>query len=306
MRAASDLPLKNPQSALNSKFPPTTQASSTFFDSVPQSLDLALERSHVHDFAQGLITDQQTDNLDFLSTNGAAQDELLQDAVFPEWRDDAITGETFETPEEMQQKDPLNTQLWKLFNRTKTKLPNQERMENLTWRMMAMNLRRREQQQQQAAYVGVPSSRPSLLTGCSRLAARKAAEQAAANFQEQNRKRTPKPQPPRASGIAQLRGTSQATTEPFPDAMNLDDFIVPTSMASPAGLPTPSSSDAPQHAIAVNHKHKDRLAAPAVPANSVPRDRNNGFDGLPRRMRKTSIDERRSVRISLLIPHDEL
>ena len=52
-----------------------------------------------------------------------------------------------ETPEEMQKKDPLGTQIWKLYSKTKTRLPNQERMENLTWRMMAMNLRRREQMQ---------------------------------------------------------------------------------------------------------------------------------------------------------------
>ena len=45
----------------------------------------------------------------------------------------------------MQKKDPLATQIWKLYSRTKTNLPNQERMENLTWRMMAMHLRRREQ-----------------------------------------------------------------------------------------------------------------------------------------------------------------
>lgn len=50
-----------------------------------------------------------------------------------------------ESPEEMQKKDPLGTQIWKLYSRTKSQLPNQERMENLTWRMMAMHLKRREQ-----------------------------------------------------------------------------------------------------------------------------------------------------------------
>ena len=89
------------------------------------------------------------DNLEFPDPNDLAQNELLHDSVFPTWKDD--TGDdTMETPEEMQQKDPLGTQIWKLYSRTKTRLPNQERMENLTWRMMAMNLRRREQMQ--AAY----------------------------------------------------------------------------------------------------------------------------------------------------------
>ncbi|KAK6526653.1 hypothetical protein TWF281_009858 [Arthrobotrys megalospora] len=42
----------------------------------------------------------------------------------------------------MQKQDPLATQIWKLYSRTRTSLPNQERMENLTWRMMSMTLRR--------------------------------------------------------------------------------------------------------------------------------------------------------------------
>lgn len=48
----------------------------------------------------------------------------------------------------MQSEDPLAAQIWKFFTRTKQQLPNQQRMENLTWRMMALNLRRRQQQQQ--------------------------------------------------------------------------------------------------------------------------------------------------------------
>ena len=54
----------------------------------------------------------------------------------------------------MQKKDPLATQIWKLYSKTKTQLPNQERMENLTWRMMGMNLRRKEREQQ-ARYVRI-------------------------------------------------------------------------------------------------------------------------------------------------------
>ena len=50
-----------------------------------------------------------------------------------------------ESPEEMKRKDPLGTQIWKLYSKTKTRLPNQQRLENLTWRMMAINLKRSEQ-----------------------------------------------------------------------------------------------------------------------------------------------------------------
>ena len=89
-------------------------------------------------------------NLDLPSPDAVARSDLLRDAVFPDWSHDN-GGSAFESPEEMQKKDPLGTQIWKLYSRTKTRLPNQERMENLTWRMMAMNLKRREQMQ--ALYV---------------------------------------------------------------------------------------------------------------------------------------------------------
>ena len=68
---------------------------------------------------------------------------MLKDALFPTFGND--TGApSVETPEELQRNDPLGTQIWKLYSRAKTQLPNAERMENLTWRMMAMNMRRAE------------------------------------------------------------------------------------------------------------------------------------------------------------------
>lgn len=71
---------------------------------------------------------------------------LLRDALFPQWNDDAA-GAKLDKPEVMQKNDPLATQIWKLYSKTRSQLPNQERMENLTWRMMAMNLRRKEREQ---------------------------------------------------------------------------------------------------------------------------------------------------------------
>jgi len=68
---------------------------------------------------------------------------MLQDAIFPAFGNDAGTP-SVESPEELQKNDPLGTQIWKLYSRAKTQLPNAERMENLTWRMMAMNMRRAE------------------------------------------------------------------------------------------------------------------------------------------------------------------
>src|SRR6202012_3861740 len=97
-------------------------------------------------------------NLDLSGQEVLARNEsLLRDTVFPEWKDDA-TPSGMESPEEMQKKDPLGTQIWKLYSRTKSRLPNQERMENLTWRMMAMNLRRREQKHAAYAKRSLPGS----------------------------------------------------------------------------------------------------------------------------------------------------
>ena len=65
----------------------------------------------------------------------------MREAVFSDWKDGASQDELDNT-DELQKRDPLATQIWKLYSRTKSRLPNQERMENLTWRMMAMSLRR--------------------------------------------------------------------------------------------------------------------------------------------------------------------
>ncbi|KAM0791317.1 hypothetical protein ACM66B_005789 [Microbotryomycetes sp. NB124-2] len=40
-------------------------------------------------------------------------------------------------------KDPITAQVWRMFNKAKNTLPNGARMENLTWRMMSMSLRKR-------------------------------------------------------------------------------------------------------------------------------------------------------------------
>ena len=81
--------------------------------------------------------------LDLSPTDAVARQGVLRDSIFGEWRDDAANLEP-DTPEEMQKKDPLGTQIWKLYHKQKGQLPNSERLENLSWRMMSMNLRRKE------------------------------------------------------------------------------------------------------------------------------------------------------------------
>ena len=116
------------------------------------------------------------------------------------------------------------------------------------------------------------------------------------------------------SGIAQLRkATDEMAAQQTPptastannDPMNLDDFILPTSIASPAGLsPSPlgertaTSASAMASAIPIRKSsqleeqdlHVSRASAPAVPPMIRKRDE---FGYVQRRVRKTSIDERR-------------
>lgn len=84
--------------------------------------------------------------LDISPERNQTRTELLREAYFPDWRDDASSADLGH-PDEMQKKDPLATQIWKLYSKTKLQLPHHERMENLTWRMMAMSLKRKEREQ---------------------------------------------------------------------------------------------------------------------------------------------------------------
>ncbi|KAF1943184.1 hypothetical protein EJ02DRAFT_343916 [Clathrospora elynae] len=224
--------------------------------------------------------------MEFASADDPSRRGMLQDAIFPAFGNDAGTP-SVESPAEMQRNDPLGTQIWKLYQRAKTQLPNAERMENLTWRMMAMNMRRAELDRNKGPAQDTQRSEMLLTPAASA-----------------------RPQPYSApSGIAQqLRKSqdqqAQAQLTPPQDAMNLDDFIFPSSVGSPAGLsPELSNEDAaPFHAtapaipirkpqLANNHNLSlARASAPSVPPTII---RENEFGYVSRHVRKTSIDERR-------------
>ncbi|CAK3957900.1 Nitrogen regulatory areA [Lecanosticta acicola] len=226
--------------------------------------------------------DTLSTRLDLSPTEKEARKGVLRESFFHEWKDDATVES--ESPEEMQKKDPLGTQIWKLYHKTKGQLPNGERLENLTWRMMSMNLRRKELERRRLA---------------------------------------PRPAGPNApSGIAQLRKSSeqaaraQAQEQEQEERMNLDEFIVPSSIGSPAGLsPAPSSvaeneppattgASASASASAIPIKQQQRLqgeelslslaraSAPSVPPLEQNRT-NREFGYVQKHVRKTSIDERR-------------
>ncbi|PNS14831.1 protein GZF3 [Sphaceloma murrayae] len=203
--------------------------------------------------------------LDSPSTDTARR--LLRDHE-PFFRTDADAARD-EDIREMQKEDPLGTQIWKLYSKNKLQLPNAERMENLTWRMMSMNLRRK-----QLAEQGFAAKRAS---------------------------NSP-------SGIAQLRQSSAAINRPQPtsDPMNLDEFIDPSATTSPSDHVSRSSSHEAltstattasaipikkQKEIQSQDPHISRASAPSVPPTA--RTQNKEFGYVQRHLRKTSIDERR-------------
>ncbi|KAL4770801.1 nitrogen regulatory protein area [Aspergillus nidulans var. acristatus] len=219
---------------------------------------------------------QLSDDFSLESPTDSAQvhDNLLQDSLFPEWKANSPRG--VDSPDEMQKKDPLATQIWKLYSRTKAQLPNQERMENLTWRMMALSLRRQERER----------------------------------AQQQARASSQKSPVPGMSGIAQLRLSDRSSNTPttaadtVSDAMNLDDFIIPF---SPSDHPSPSTtkaSEATTGAIPIKAR-RDQSASEATPVPaSFPHPaqdqrRESEFGYVPRRVRKTSIDERQFFNLQI-------
>ncbi|RFU73764.1 nitrogen regulatory area [Trichoderma arundinaceum] len=243
------------------------------------------------------LTNGNTAALRSGQTTSPSKDNVLGSALFPSL-ETAAAGSS-DSLEQMQSKDPLAAQIWKFFSKTKQQLPNQQRMENLTWRMMALNLRKRQQQQQQQQQ-----------------------QQLQLQLQQQkkmhNRSVSLSTQPQNTpSGIAQqLRKTSDIHAQGM-DAMNIDDFIFAeeggASINDTSPQPPASSlSSGPQTAAIKNNKSSKALAS-AIPikgrkgssanqfvAQSVPvpphhqRGHNDEFHYVPRHDRKTSIDDRRT------------
>jgi hypothetical protein len=65
----------------------------------------------------------------------AASSILLSDSLFPPRK---------LVKDDDRKEDPLATQVWRLYTKAKDTLPNGSRLENLTWRMMAMTLKKKE------------------------------------------------------------------------------------------------------------------------------------------------------------------
>ncbi|KXX73486.1 Nitrogen catabolic enzyme regulatory protein [Madurella mycetomatis] len=202
--------------------------------------------------------------LDLPTTQTSAHHDFLRATVFPPFQQ-CVASEG-QHLDEMQKQDPLAIQVWRFFAQTKQRLPAQERMENLTWRMMHFKL---------------PKDRAAESVQTNRLSG------ASLNA---------------PSGIAQLRRTTEQAL-PQPDPMNLDDFINNDTEDTPAGLaltPTPEAmrkaEEKSAHTTAAAIPIKSRkdpsqqLVPQSVPVVAHQRVRDE-FGYLPRHPRKTSIDE---------------
>ncbi|KAF5348630.1 hypothetical protein D9758_006856 [Tetrapyrgos nigripes] len=76
---------------------------------------------------------------------------------------DLSAGALPDSPEQLAKEDPLATQVWKMFARTKATLPHAQRMENLTWRMMALHLKKKKEEEELASKSPKPADHTSPL-----------------------------------------------------------------------------------------------------------------------------------------------
>ncbi|KAK4102104.1 hypothetical protein N658DRAFT_485482 [Parathielavia hyrcaniae] len=202
-------------------------------------------------------------------THGAAHpDGLLRTAAFPPFQQAAARA-NHQNLDEMQRQDPLATQVWRFYAKTKQLLPAQERMENLTWRMMHLKLQQtRAAMANSSRGIGTSANAPS--------------------------------------GIAQLRKSSEHAPLQS-DPMNLDEFIDNDKVGTPAGLaltPTPETmrqaeERAAHTSAAAAIPIKSRKEPPPSSHHLIPQSVpvaahqrvQDEFGYLPRHQRKTSIDE---------------
>ncbi|TFY77446.1 hypothetical protein EWM64_g6568, partial [Hericium alpestre] len=82
--------------------------------------------------------------------------EMFSDELFPGQHaaDQCAKAGIFD-PKRLQKEDPLATQVWKMYARTKANLPHAQRMENLTWRMMALALKKKKDEEAEGAKAAV-------------------------------------------------------------------------------------------------------------------------------------------------------
>ncbi|SPO00030.1 related to nitrogen catabolic enzyme regulatory protein NIT-2 [Cephalotrichum gorgonifer] len=210
-------------------------------------------------------------SLDISSTYATAQDTLLRSGAFPSQKHDPAS--EFPSIDALQKEDPLAIRVWKLYAQTKMLLPDQRRMENLTWRMMHGKLMRRRHEESQ---VNNRPTRAGLMVP------------AATNA---------------PSGIAQQLRKSSEQNLSHMDPMSLDDFIFDDAETPPGHDQGFSPGDDMENltsglrasAIPIKSRKEtsQRFSPQSVP---FPPRHQNEFNYVTRHHRKTSIDVRPTTR----------
>lgn len=139
---------------LSSTNPTTTQHDFRF----PRRPEVCPADQYTHDFdgaspvnsrsSAGPRNDLLDISLDHSSTYAAAQDSLMQSEPFPSLKHDLAS--EFHNFDQLPQEDPLAIRVWKFYAQTKLLLPDQRRMENLTWRMMHGKLMKHRNEEAEA------------------------------------------------------------------------------------------------------------------------------------------------------------
>jgi hypothetical protein len=81
---------------------------------------------------------------------------ILQQSLAPHLHNDAADLRLPGTPD-IHAIDPLFLEIWKFYSKTKSQLPCADRLENLSWRIMSMNLDKLKQQNQRCVSPGALS-----------------------------------------------------------------------------------------------------------------------------------------------------
>jgi hypothetical protein len=111
-------------------------------------------------------TIQSTTNLQSPRLTAAS---LLSDSLFPPRKPSTGEIDKQEIDQESDE-DPLATQVWRLYTKAKDNLPNGSRLENLTWRMMAMSLNKKRAAEKQPPQQELPKETESMAIDPSHMA----------------------------------------------------------------------------------------------------------------------------------------
>ncbi|GAA5872191.1 hypothetical protein JCM3774_002289 [Rhodotorula dairenensis] len=80
-----------------------------------------------------------------------------------------------ESAEALSRKDPIAAQVWRMFHKAKNTMPNGARMENLTWRLMSMTLKKRKEDGTASPAAGSASPLPLSIPTYAELAQQRSA-----------------------------------------------------------------------------------------------------------------------------------